>query len=37
VFVTHGEPRAAAALADLLRSARGWDAIAPALGQGFEL
>jgi metallo-beta-lactamase family protein len=37
VFVTHGEPPAAAALAATLHAARGWDVVAPQLGQGFDL
>jgi len=37
VFVTHGEPAAAAALVETLRTARGWNAVAPAHGQRFTL
>lgn len=37
VFVTHGEPAAAAALVDLLHTSRGWNAMAPALGQSVRL
>ncbi len=36
-FVTHGEPVPADAMAQRLRSDRGFDAIAPTMGQTFEL
>lgn len=37
VFVTHGEPQAAAALVSTLRQTRGWNASAPQLGERVEL
>lgn len=37
VFVTHGEPQAAAALVSTLRTTRGWNATAPQLGDRVEL
>ncbi len=37
VFVTHGEPGAAAALTDTLHTKRGWNVIAPAYRQRIEL
>jgi metallo-beta-lactamase family protein len=36
-FFTHGEKTAAHALADELRSTRGWNVAVPRLGQSFEL
>ncbi|MCA9241752.1 MAG: hypothetical protein KDA37_16195, partial [Planctomycetales bacterium] len=36
-FMTHGEPESAAALAETLRSQRGWDVVEPALGDSVEL
>jgi metallo-beta-lactamase family protein len=37
VFVTHGEPDAACALADRITRERGFPARVPAMGQAFEL
>ena len=37
VFLTHGEPDAAAALAARLREARKWNVVVPALHQSFTL
>jgi metallo-beta-lactamase family protein len=37
VFVVHGEPASAAALATLLHDTQGWDAQTPSLGQSMEL
>ena len=37
VFVTHGEPDAASAFIDTLRTKRGWTAVAPAHGESFDL
>lgn len=37
VYVTHGEPHAAAALATQLHAARGWAAHVPRLGETVEL
>jgi len=37
VFLTHGEPHGTAALAETLRHDKGWDVIAPKLGESFEL
>jgi metallo-beta-lactamase family protein len=37
VYVTHGEPEAAQALAARLKEVRGWDARVPALGDKAEL
>ena len=37
VFVTHGEPDAAAALAEILRRDKGWNTRVPALHESFEL
>jgi metallo-beta-lactamase family protein len=36
-FLVHGEPPAAAALAEFIRSRRGWDVHVPALGEHAEL
>ncbi|TWT46727.1 MBL fold metallo-hydrolase RNA specificity domain-containing protein [Botrimarina hoheduenensis] len=36
-FLTHGEPDSAAALADTLRSERGWDVTVPAMNDRVEL
>lgn len=36
-FVTHGEPAPADAMAQRLKTDRGFDAIAPVMGQAFEL
>jgi metallo-beta-lactamase family protein len=36
-FVTHGEPAPAAAMAERLRAEMGFDAIAPKMGEVFEL
>jgi metallo-beta-lactamase family protein len=36
-FLTHGEPDAADALAEELRTTRGWDVATPALGERAEL
>lgn len=36
-YLTHGEPDSSAALAETLRSARGWEVTAPAMGQRVEL
>jgi metallo-beta-lactamase family protein len=36
-FLTHGEPSALQALADLLRQQRRWNVTIPRLGQRFEL
>jgi len=36
-FLVHGEPPAAAGLAELLRSCRGWDVHIPTLGEHAEL
>ena len=36
-FLVHGEPPAAAGLAELLRSRRGWDVHIPTLGEHVEL
>ena len=37
VFLTHGEIAAATALAEQLRTTRGWDVVLPALGESFTL
>ncbi len=37
VFLTHGEPKSADALADDLRTSRGWDVTVPDLGESHEL
>jgi metallo-beta-lactamase family protein len=37
VFITHGELPSATALANELRAARGWNTVAPKLGESFEL
>jgi metallo-beta-lactamase family protein len=37
VFVTHGEPEQAAAMAEHLRNERGWDCLIPTLDQTVEL
>jgi metallo-beta-lactamase family protein len=37
VFLTHGEPESAAALADTLRKDRGWNVTVPHLGDQFPL
>lgn len=37
VFLTHGEPDSAAALADALSSSKGWDVVAPGLGDAYTL
>jgi metallo-beta-lactamase family protein len=37
VFLTHGEPAAAGALADELREKRDWNTLVPAMGQSVEL
>lgn len=37
VFLTHGEPDSAAALAQELETSRGWNVIVPKLGESFEL
>ncbi len=37
VFVVHGEPAAATALADKLRTTHGWEVTIPALGDTVEL
>ena len=36
-FLVHGEPPAAAALAEFIRSRRGWNVYVPALGEHAEL
>jgi len=36
-FVTHGEPGPSKAMTERLRAERGFDAVAPAMGQSFEL
>jgi metallo-beta-lactamase family protein len=36
-FLTHGEAESADALAAELRTSRGWDVVAPALGKSVEL
>lgn len=36
-FLTHGEPDAADAFAEELRTSRGWNVMGPKLGEGFEL
>jgi metallo-beta-lactamase family protein len=37
VFLTHGEPKSAAALAATLREDRGWNVTVPHLGDQFPL
>src|SRR5690606_3473069 len=37
VFLTHGEPASAAALADTLRDKRGWNVHIPSLGESVLL
>jgi metallo-beta-lactamase family protein len=37
VFLVHGEPPAAKALAAHFRAALGWDATIPAIGDSFDL
>jgi len=37
VFVTHGEPQPAAAMADRLQTQRGFPASVPSLGEEVEL
>jgi metallo-beta-lactamase family protein len=37
VFVTHGEPAAAAALRDRIKDELGWDAYVPRLGESVEI
>ena len=37
VFLTHGEPASSAALGEQLRRERGWNTLAPQLGQSVEL
>ena len=37
VFLTHGEPDSAAALAQELKTSRGWNVVVPKLGESFEL
>jgi predicted metal-dependent RNase len=36
-FLVHGEPPAAAALAEFIRSRRGWNVHVPSLGEHVEL
>ena len=37
VFITHGELPAATALANELRTTKGWNTVVPKLGEKFEL
>jgi metallo-beta-lactamase family protein len=37
VFLTHGEPEASAALAETLRTDKGWQVVLPKLGETFFL
>lgn len=37
VFITHGEPSAAAALRDRIAAELGWNAVVPALGESADL
>ena len=37
VFLTHGEPASAAALAQQLHRERGWNTLVPQFGQTVEL
>lgn len=37
VFLTHGEPDSSEALAEELRTSRGWEVLLPELGESHEL